>query len=756
MASDYARLLIDLEANTRKFVGPMNQAVGAVTGIQSSLKSFGQSIATGFIAYKMMEFAKASVNAFRDFDQAMTSSAAILKDATGQMRSQMESLALTMSTKSEKSAQDLAKSYYYLASAGMNAKQSMAALPVVEEFATAGMFDMAKSTEMLMDSLSALGLKSKDPIKNMLEMTRLSDILVKANTLANATTEQFAESLTNKAAGALRLLNKDAEEGVAVLAAFAEQGVKGETAGQALAMVLRDLQKASIENAAVWEQMGINVYDAGGKMLRVADIIRQLEQKFGSMSDEGTKTAAMMMGFQERSFFAIQNLIGMSGKIDEFEAALRKAGGTSKDVAERQMSGFGAQMKEVGNQAKFAGISIGETLSPAVLALSKVAAEGIGILDSYIGRLEEVGKVAATETEKGFLGGMKTAIVGILALDPVLTPLLAHLFGPDVNSGDRKFNRMKQEIGEILDFVAEGTDPLNEFSKALSGEGEGEGAKSPIQEFIKKTKDEAIPAIDKLREAFNMLEDAADFKVITDAERVSGMAAAWKEYKDALPKSTDLQPIVEMQLQMERLQKQFELGGIDRPPYEAQMQALQDQLSGAQTEQSGKAGFVEAMKNMFTGLKQNQEALEQFNSDYQGFASQIMQETQSPFEKYMEYVGKLDTVLQAGMITANAYWQALSGAFADFQNSAGMQYMQQMTQNMMTMGQLVPSSGVQIMDIGASRFQAPGQAASMSASEASSMMGGGLADISKQQLTTQKSISSGINQMVFLLSRGLI
>lgn len=300
---------------------------------------------------------------------------------------------------------------------------------------------------------------------------------------------------------------------------------------------------------------------------------------------------------------------------------------------------------------------------------------------------------------------------------------------------------------EALKKTSEASDDLEESTSEVLTE---------TEKYIAKVKEGAIPAIDKLRESFNLLEDATGKGLLTNVEKISGMAAAWKQYKDALPDSTDLQPIVEMQLQMERLQKQFESGGIDRPPYEAQMQALQEQLAGAQAEQSGKAGFVEYLKNMFTGLKQNQEALEQFNADYQSFADQVMQETQSPFEKYMEYVGKLDTVLQAGMITANAYWKALSGAWADFQNSAGMQYMQQMTENVMRMGQIVPSSGMQIMDIGASRYQTPGMAASMSASEAASMMGGGLADISKQQLTTQKSISAGINQMVFLLSRGLI
>ena len=51
-------------------------------------------------------------------------------------------------------------------------------------------------------------------------MTKVSDVLVKANTLANASVLQFAESLTNKAAAALVNVNKSMEEGVAVLAAF--------------------------------------------------------------------------------------------------------------------------------------------------------------------------------------------------------------------------------------------------------------------------------------------------------------------------------------------------------------------------------------------------------------------------------------------------------------------------------------------------------------------------------------------------------
>jgi hypothetical protein len=277
-----------------------------------------------------------------------------------------------------------------------------------------------------------------------------------------------------------------------------------------------------------------------------------------------------------------------------------------------------------------------------------------------------------------------------------------------------------------------------------------------LQKYVDKVKQEAIPAIDTLRNSYKMLEDAAAQGLLSKPEKISGMAAAWDAYKKSMPDSTDTQQIVELQIAIKNLQEQHAAGAIDASPFQAQLADLESQLAGAQVDKEGRGGFVEYMKQMYEGIKMNQEAMEQWNQDFQGFSESVMAETQSPLEKFMEHVWKLDTVLQAGMITADAYWKSLTGAFADLQNSAGMQYMQNMTQSLMTMGQLVPSSGVQMGGIGESRYQAPGQAASMSASEAASMMGGGLEDIGRQQLTTQKNIESGISQVAYLLSRGLI
>jgi hypothetical protein len=81
----------------------------------------------------------------------------------------------------------------------LDAEASIAALPRVAQFAQAGMFDMSRATDLLTDAQSALGLTIRDDaVKNMENMIKVSDVLVRANTLSNATVEQFSTSLTTK------------------------------------------------------------------------------------------------------------------------------------------------------------------------------------------------------------------------------------------------------------------------------------------------------------------------------------------------------------------------------------------------------------------------------------------------------------------------------------------------------------------------------------------------------------------------------
>lgn len=310
---------------------------------QAAQAGFMQMSSVGVLAIQALAVASGvllagSVMAYARFADAMAGSLAIVDDVSQFTRDKLEATARQISKTTIHSAKDAADAYFHLFSAGQTVEQSMESLPVVANFAQAGLFDLETATELLVTAQNALGLAFDDPIKNMEGMRRVADVLAAADENAVGTIENFADALTNRAAAAMATYNIEVEEGTAVLAAWATRGLKGATAGEAFAIVTRDLQKAAKDNAGAWRAVDAAVYDSSGNMLNLADIVGGLEQAMDGLSDKQKKTLLEDLGFQERSQQRLLQIIGTSDAIREFEATFRKAGGTVDKVAEKQLN----------------------------------------------------------------------------------------------------------------------------------------------------------------------------------------------------------------------------------------------------------------------------------------------------------------------------------------------------------------------------------------------------------------------------------
>ena len=340
----------------------------AIKKAQGQLADFGKQAGKVFAGagLAVAGLAAISVKAFAEFDAAMVKSTAIMGGVSDMMKGEMSDAAREVAKTTTFSASQAAESFFFLASAGLNAEQSILALPKVANFAQAGMFDMALATDLLTDAQSALGLSVDDTGQNMTNMSRISDVLVRANVLANASVQQFSEALTNKAGASLKALGKDVEEGVAVLAAFADQGIKGELAGNQLGIVLRDLSTKAIKNSGAFAAMGVKVFDSTGDMNNMADIVGDLEGALDGMSDKTQKATLLQMGFSDKSLGSLQALLGTSDAIREYEAELRNAGGTTDEVAQNQLTSFSAQLQIMKSKFADIGIEIGSKLAPAL------------------------------------------------------------------------------------------------------------------------------------------------------------------------------------------------------------------------------------------------------------------------------------------------------------------------------------------------------------------------------------------------------
>ena len=424
MADAAGALRIDVIANTGRFSAGMGraskvtrgfslatkQASGAVKGLMIGLGGLttmgGLSTMLGFsaVTYSTVRFA----GAVEKLNQSMHSSLAIMGDVSESMKSKMMATTMQVAATTRYSADEIAKSYYYLASAGMNVQQSIAALPAVARFAQAGMFDMARATDLVTDAQSALGLKSEDAQKNLQGLVKVSDALVKANTLANASVEQFSISLTTKAGAALRTVNKGIEEGLAALAVYADQGIKGAESGTALSIVMRDLQTKSVQNEEAFRRMNVAVFDSMDNMRNLADIIRDLEMALSGLSDFAKKSLLLDLKFSDKSVNFLLQLLGKSGEMRAYENKLDAAGGTTKDVADKQMTTWMKAWNEISADL----LKFGEKhVLPLVEALGKSASKG------EIGEKAETGWWLASK--QGHILGANRALFNATALGAV-------------------------------------------------------------------------------------------------------------------------------------------------------------------------------------------------------------------------------------------------------------------------------------------------------------------------------------------------
>lgn len=373
-------------------------AQNALGGINTSLNALGNSInRVGrlflfyFGARQIGRFLEESIMAFARFDQKLQQSVAIMDGVTADIRKKMADTARQLSVELNISADDLAGAYYYLASAGLDAQQSIAALPAVALFAKAGMFDLARATEYLTEANTVLGYRSTDAQKNLAGMVRIMDAISKVAAKSQATIEQLVEALTNKAGDSLRLFGKDVEEGAAALAVLADRGVKGRLAGERLDIFLRQATQAFEKHRKVFQAYGIQIFDTEGKMRNLADIADDLTKALGHLSDEQQVVALMQLGFQVRTVAAVKAFIGMGDAIRKYEADARSATGFTRDVAGKQLETVAERWGVIHQKIQDARRVIGEALLPALEGLSKSLGDENNP-SSLLGQLKSLGK----------------------------------------------------------------------------------------------------------------------------------------------------------------------------------------------------------------------------------------------------------------------------------------------------------------------------------------------------------------------------
>ena len=339
------------------------------------------AIGTAMAAVSGVGAIKGAVVAFADFEKAMSNVKAV-SGATGKDFEQLSEVAREMGKRTSKSAAEAADGLQYLALAGWDTQQMMAGIEPVLRLSEAGAIDLGRASDLVTDSMSALGIQV-DQLPGFLD--KVAHTSRKANTNIDALMEAFLV-----AGGTLNTFNVPLEEANAILGIMANRGFKGSEAGTALNAIMVNLTSGLGAAGAAMTELNLNAFDAEGNFRGLETIFMDVKNKLAEMNDEQRAQYISMIAGKEhlKTFTGI--LDGLGNEYGNLKGEIQSADGALMEMANTQMDNLHGSVEILKSAWSEMNIAIGERVAPAVryfveygtAMLPKVQDKIMGIVDS--------------------------------------------------------------------------------------------------------------------------------------------------------------------------------------------------------------------------------------------------------------------------------------------------------------------------------------------------------------------------------------
>ena len=161
---------------------------------------------------------------------------------------------------------------------------------------------------------------------------------------------------------------------------MANNGIDADKAANSLKTGLARLISPAKEGAEKMAELGISVTNADGTMKSSVQIQKELHDAFGKLS-ESEQIAAASAIFGKNQMAPWLALINTAPEdVGELEESLRNCAGTTDEMAEAMMSGFGGSLEKLKSSIDVLVTSIGEALAPTI---QKVAEFIQGLVDKF-------------------------------------------------------------------------------------------------------------------------------------------------------------------------------------------------------------------------------------------------------------------------------------------------------------------------------------------------------------------------------------
>ena len=433
-------------------------------GIGQGFTAAGTKMTLGLTA-PLVAFGTASVAVTANFDSAMSKVSAI-SGATGKDLDALRQKAKEMGATTKFTATEAAEAFNYMAMAGWKTGEMLDGIEGIMNLAAASGEDLATTSDIVTDALTAMGYAAKDA-------GRLADVMAAAASNSNTNVAMMGETFKYAAAVA-GTLGYSMEDVALSIGLMANAGIKSSQAGTALRSMMSRLAAPTSEVQGAMDKLGISIQNADGSAKPFRDVMIDLREKMSGLSDvEKTQVASAIAG--QHAMTGLLAIVNASDKdFNDLASAIDNSEGAAKDMADTMLDNLKGSLVLMKSALEGVSIRFGEVLTPAIKSVvdkltdffSKLAnaSDGTIKLITVLGVL-----AAAIGPVLLIIGAMATSLLNIINLNEKLNKMLA---GKTIVSFAKSAAaKATDTAATIADTIANST-----FGKTLGGVGRALGS----------------------------------------------------------------------------------------------------------------------------------------------------------------------------------------------------------------------------------------------------------------------------------------
>lgn len=597
--------------------------------LMQTFKRVGTVIGGAFAAHKIFGFVKDAVNTFAEFENEMQRVRA-LSGATNEEFEKLVAQAKELNATTVFTGQQAAEGMAFLAMAGYETNDILAAMPGLLSAAAAGQEELGVTADIVSNVLQGFGIAAE-------ETGRVADVLTKAFTSSNVTMGMIGETMKYVAPNA-KAAGISLEETAAAAGLLGNAGIQASMAGTSLRSVISRMSAPTGGAAKLMKELGISAVNADGSLKSLADIVEQVTEATEDMAEAQTiETVKTLVG--ERATAAFLSLMDAGADtLRKFTGELQNSEGAAKHIADTMLNSFTGSMTLLNSAIESAKISLGEQLAPTIREVADwIAKELPGAVDRFIERLPQL--IQMLKTAGVALAGIK---IGKGALDAA-----AYIRGlSNMTNATNTFagaaRTARGGVGFLGSAMGMFTNPVGLAITAVSALGAGIYA---WNEHQKQARKELLNMGESMKKAYSEYHE-----VVTHTEKVSDLIAEYDDLNRVIKDAKT--PTEELEAARARL-KEIEEELIRLNP---DILKAEDAKSGRFREQLGLVERINenqrqmAQRELEKSFYDSQAKLPQLEEEYQKLTENLQKfdeaynKARESYDQYLDYVNRFTAI----------------------------------------------------------------------------------------------------------------